>query len=66
MLGLVPTADGRPLGARGIAGLSPEQTLGALSLQDVAAPDNGSIARLSPSDGLAAMGLLDPERPIID
>jgi hypothetical protein len=66
MLGLVPTADNRPLGVRGIAGLTPEQTLRVLSLQGLSEPGSRSIARLSPSDSLAAMGLLDPEQPIMD
>jgi hypothetical protein len=58
--------DGQPLGAWGIAVLTPEQTLSVSSQQDVAEPSDESIARLSSSDGLAAMGLFDPERPIID
>jgi hypothetical protein len=60
VLALHDPGGDRPDEPYGLAGFSPQETLGALSLGKVSASSAHSITRLSPREGLAALGLVGP------
>ena len=64
VLGLLDPERGKPRDRYGLAGLCPEEALGALALEGLWADNLRSMTRLSPRESLAAFSLSAREEMI--